>query len=57
MRTRIATIALISACIAVPLGAMAQQARGGRIYDGPDEVHKSVVARQMLKAYGVDVTI
>jgi acyl-CoA dehydrogenase len=31
--------------------------RGARIYDGPDEVHKSVVAREILKAYGVDVKI
>ncbi len=27
--------------------------RGARIYDGPDEVHKMVVARRMLKEYGV----
>ena len=26
--------------------------RGARIYDGPDEVHKRVVARQLLKPYG-----
>lgn len=26
--------------------------RGARIYDGPDEVHKMVVARRMLKGYG-----
>lgn len=26
--------------------------RGARIYDGPDEVHKSLVAREVLKAYG-----
>jgi len=26
--------------------------RAARIYDGPDEVHKKVVARQMLKQYG-----
>ncbi len=26
--------------------------RGARIYDGPDEVHKSVLARQILKQYG-----
>jgi acyl-CoA dehydrogenase len=25
--------------------------RGARIYDGPDEVHKSLVAREILKAY------
>lgn len=30
--------------------------RGARIYDGPDEVHKSVVARQELKKYGVRIT-
>jgi alkylation response protein AidB-like acyl-CoA dehydrogenase len=34
-----------------PLAAMALQARGGRIYDGPDEVHRMVVARRVLKAY------
>jgi len=27
--------------------------RGARIYDGPDEVHKSVVARRILRAYGM----
>lgn len=27
--------------------------RGARIYDGPDEVHKSRVARQILKTYGI----
>ena len=27
--------------------------RGARIYDGPDEVHKTVVAREELKAYGL----
>jgi alkylation response protein AidB-like acyl-CoA dehydrogenase len=27
--------------------------RAARIYDGPDEVHKSVVARSILKRYGV----
>jgi acyl-CoA dehydrogenase len=31
--------------------------RGARIYDGPDEVHKSVVARIHLKKYGVNVSI
>jgi alkylation response protein AidB-like acyl-CoA dehydrogenase len=34
-----------------PLGAMYAMARGARIYDGPDEVHKLVVARQILKAF------
>lgn len=27
--------------------------RGARIYDGPDEVHKSSLARSILKAYGL----
>jgi alkylation response protein AidB-like acyl-CoA dehydrogenase len=31
--------------------------RAARIYDGPDEVHKSVVARQVLKRYGVEVEV
>ena len=30
--------------------------RGARIYDGPDEVHKSLVAREILKGYGVRET-
>jgi alkylation response protein AidB-like acyl-CoA dehydrogenase len=34
-----------------PLAKMAMMARGGRIYDGPDEVHRMVVARRILKAY------
>ncbi|HEX7083064.1 MAG TPA: acyl-CoA dehydrogenase family protein [Gaiellaceae bacterium] len=34
-----------------PLARMALQARGGRIYDGPDEVHRMVVARRILKAF------
>jgi alkylation response protein AidB-like acyl-CoA dehydrogenase len=25
--------------------------RGGRIYDGPDEVHKAVVARRILRSF------
>ncbi|MFO7565772.1 MAG: acyl-CoA dehydrogenase family protein [Enhygromyxa sp.] len=28
--------------------------RGAQIYDGPDEVHKSVVAREILRSYGLD---
>jgi alkylation response protein AidB-like acyl-CoA dehydrogenase len=27
--------------------------RAARIYDGPDEVHKGVVAKQILKGYGM----
>ena len=31
--------------------------RAARIYDGPDEVHKSALARHILRRYGVDVEI
>jgi alkylation response protein AidB-like acyl-CoA dehydrogenase len=31
--------------------------RAARIYDGPDEVHKTVVARYELKPWGVDVAL
>ena len=34
-----------------PLGTMLLLARGGRIYDGPDEVHRMVVARRILKSF------
>ena len=34
-----------------PLAAMSLMARGARIYDGPDEVHRMVVARRILRAY------
>jgi acyl-CoA dehydrogenase len=34
-----------------PLAQMAQMARGGRIYDGPDEVHRMVVARRILREF------
>jgi acyl-CoA dehydrogenase len=34
-----------------PLATMFLHARGGRIYDGPDEVHRMVVARRILKAF------
>jgi len=34
-----------------PLAQMALLARGGRIYDGPDEVHRMVVARRILKSF------
>jgi alkylation response protein AidB-like acyl-CoA dehydrogenase len=30
--------------------------RAARIYDGPDEVHKTVVARSVLRKYGVDLS-
>ena len=35
----------------LPLEAMYRAARAARIYDGPDEVHKVTVARQVLKGY------
>ena len=34
-----------------PLAAMALAARGGRIYDGPDEVHRMVVSRRILRTF------
>jgi alkylation response protein AidB-like acyl-CoA dehydrogenase len=34
-----------------PLAAMYTMARGGRIYDGPDEVHRMVVSRRVLREY------
>ena len=34
-----------------PLSHMYMLARGAHIYDGPDEVHKMVVARRVLKAF------
>jgi len=30
--------------------------RAARIYDGPDEVHKTVVAKRILKKHGIQVT-
>ncbi len=35
----------------MPLEHMYRAARAARIYDGPDEVHKVTVARQVLKSY------
>jgi alkylation response protein AidB-like acyl-CoA dehydrogenase len=34
-----------------PLGVMYAMARGARIYDGPDEVHRMVVARRILRQF------
>jgi alkylation response protein AidB-like acyl-CoA dehydrogenase len=34
-----------------PLAFMWRQGRASRIYDGPDEVHRMVVSRQILKQY------
>jgi alkylation response protein AidB-like acyl-CoA dehydrogenase len=36
-----------------PLAWWYRQERAARIYDGPDEVHKMVVARRILRGYGV----
>lgn len=38
-----------------PLAYWYRHERAARIYDGPDEVHKSVVARRILKGYGVQI--
>ncbi len=35
----------------LPLEAMYRYARGARLYDGPDEVHRDAVARQILRGY------
>jgi acyl-CoA dehydrogenase len=35
----------------LPLEEMYRNARAARIYDGPDEVHRMTVARQVLKGY------
>jgi acyl-CoA dehydrogenase len=35
----------------IPLEGMYRHARAARIYDGPDEVHRVTVARQILKDY------
>jgi acyl-CoA dehydrogenase len=35
----------------LPLEAMYRYARGWRLYDGPDEVHRQSVARQILRRY------
>jgi acyl-CoA dehydrogenase len=37
----------------LPLEAMYRYARAARIYDGPDEVHRASVARQVLRGYEV----
>lgn len=38
-----------------PLAFWYSHERAARIYDGPDEVHKRVVARSILGAYGVEL--
>jgi alkylation response protein AidB-like acyl-CoA dehydrogenase len=37
-----------------PLAYWWRHERAARIYDGPDEVHKTVVARRILRQYGID---
>ena len=39
-----------------PLAYWFRTERAARIYDGADEVHKSFVARRILKRYGVQLT-
>lgn len=38
-----------------PLSLIYRHERGARIYDGADEVHKSAVARQIFKSYGLSL--
>lgn len=40
-----------------PLAYWYRHERAGRIYDGADEVHKTVVARQLLKEYDVKIDL
>jgi alkylation response protein AidB-like acyl-CoA dehydrogenase len=39
------------------LSFMYRAERSARIYDGPDEVHRAVLARQALKPYGVEIEL
>jgi acyl-CoA dehydrogenase len=38
-----------------PLAWFFRHERAARIYDGPDEVHKSALARTILKQYGIEL--
>jgi acyl-CoA dehydrogenase len=38
-----------------PLAWFYRHERAARIYDGPDEVHKSALARSILKKYGIEL--
>ncbi len=40
-----------------PLAFWYRHERAGRIYDGADEVHKTVVARQLLREYNVKIDL
>jgi acyl-CoA dehydrogenase len=37
------------------LASFYRHERAARIYDGADEVHKTVVARRVLRAYGLEI--
>jgi len=39
-----------------PLAGFFRDERAARIYDGPDEVHRIVIARELLRPYGLKVT-
>jgi alkylation response protein AidB-like acyl-CoA dehydrogenase len=39
-----------------PLSFWYRSERAARIYDGADEVHKAVIARQVMKQYGVEIS-
>jgi alkylation response protein AidB-like acyl-CoA dehydrogenase len=39
-----------------PLAFWYRHERAARIYDGPDEVHKQVVAKRVLRGYGVEIS-
>ncbi|MBF6595241.1 MAG: acyl-CoA dehydrogenase family protein [Thermaceae bacterium] len=41
----------------LPLSFFYRHERAARIYDGADEVHKTVVARSILKEYGLDISL
>jgi acyl-CoA dehydrogenase len=41
----------------LPLSFFYRHERAARIYDGADEVHKTVVARALLKEYGVEISL
>ena len=40
----------------MPLAAFYRHERAAHIYDGPDEVHKSAVARWILRGYGLELS-
>jgi len=39
-----------------PLAAFYRHERAAHIYDGPDEVHKTAVARWILRGYGLELS-